>query len=294
MLFTISIPAYNRRKLLERNLIHLEEQKFDKSLFEVILVDDGSTDDTEEFVEEYLKKTNLSIRYIKQENQGKYMALRKAIIEAKGKYFINCDSDDYLHEDALAKLKILWDEIENNQIEIAGIIGHKLLHGTSQITGNRFPENVIFSDPIEMRFKYNITGDKFPCFKTSILKKHNFPDYSRYTKFVPESYLFYSISLNYQFKYVNDFFLVCEYQHGGLSSNIQRYRIKNAFGCLKVYELYVNNFSWSKTIRGYFRNYINYVRFSSHTRNHIKINTFFDPILAIFGYMCFINDKLKF
>ena len=73
MLFTISIPTYNRRTLLERNLKHLEELNFDKKNFEVIVVDDGSTDDTSLFVESFLKTTKLQLRFYKKENGGKHL-----------------------------------------------------------------------------------------------------------------------------------------------------------------------------------------------------------------------------
>ncbi len=67
MLFTMSIPTYNRRTLLERNLKHLEELNFDKKI-EVIVVDDVSTDDTSLLVELFLKITKLELRFYKKEN----------------------------------------------------------------------------------------------------------------------------------------------------------------------------------------------------------------------------------
>ncbi len=63
----MSIPTYNRRTLLERNLKHLEELNFDKKI-EVIVVDDVSTDDTSLLVELFLKITKLELRFYKKEN----------------------------------------------------------------------------------------------------------------------------------------------------------------------------------------------------------------------------------
>lgn len=72
MLFTISIPTYNRRTLLERNLNHLKELNFNKKN-EVILVDDGSTDDTYLVIESFSKTNKLQLRYHKKANGCKHL-----------------------------------------------------------------------------------------------------------------------------------------------------------------------------------------------------------------------------
>ena len=73
MLFTISIPTYNRRTLLERSLKHIQDLNFDKKKFEVIVDDDDSTDNTSLFLESFSKTTKLQLRYYKKENGGKHL-----------------------------------------------------------------------------------------------------------------------------------------------------------------------------------------------------------------------------
>lgn len=291
LLFTISIPTYNRKKLLERNLKHLEKINFDINKFEVIVVDDGSNDGTDEFIFEFTQKSSLNLKFIQKENGGKFTALNIAINEAKGYFFINCDSDDYLDKDCLANICTIWETIDRKNI--AGIIGQNLNIKTQQKTGNSFPTDIQYSDPIEMRFIHKIKGDKFPCILSAVLKEFKFPDTAE-TRFIPESYIYYGISSKYQFKYSNIVFKHCEYQADGITSSIQNYRIENAYGCFLVYEKYILLFTPKKTLFGYIRNYINYIRFSFHSNQKTLRKRMMDYLLYPIGFLAYLVDILKF
>lgn len=293
MLFTISIPTYNRRTLLERNLKHLEELNFDKKNFEVIVVDDGSTDDTSLFVESFLKTTKLQLRFYKKENGGKHSALKMAIEKAKGAIFINTDSDDYLVKECLNVISSKWKLycIDEND-KLAGLIGQNLNMRTQEVLGNRdFTEGFI-SDPIEMRFKHHLKGDKIPIIKTKIMKACNFPSVNKNVKFIPESYLLYGVSSKYQFVYIQDFLQECDYQSGGLTNGIQQLRVNNAEGVLLTYQRYVELIPVFKSVRGYFRNYINYVRFSLLSKNIFRLFSIFDVLLIPIAFVLYCKDKL--
>lgn len=291
LLFTISIPTYNRKKLLERNLNNLEKLNFDIKKFEIIVVDDGSSDGTENFMTEFIKKSALNLTYIKKENGGKFSALNIAINEAKGYFFINCDSDDYLDKDCLINIYNEWKIIDVKNI--AGLIGQNLNTATNQIIGNLFPLHIKYSDPIEMRFIHQVKGDKFTCILSSVLKEYKFPSTNK-TQFIPESYLYYGISSKYQFKYSNIVFKHSEYQKDGITNSIQKYRRKNAYGCYLVYEKYIMHFSPKKTFVGYIRNYINYVRFSMlSVQKKIQKQRPIDYFLLPAGYFAYLIDLLK-
>ncbi len=292
MTFTICIPTFNRKNLLKRNLSHLELLNFEKKKFEVIVVDDGSTDGTDVMLESFLNESDLDLKYFKKENGGKYSAVNYAISVAKGFFFINCDSDDYLDKDCLLNIFNLWEKIEiSKKGEIAGIIGQNLNMNTNKIIGSSLPKDILYSDPIEMRFRYRIKGDKFTCFILDILKTYRFPDVNGLTFFIPESYLYYGISSKYKFYYSNTVFKICEYQIDGITSNIQRYRIQNAFGCYLTYKKYVELYGPSKSFYGYVRNYINYVRFAIHTNNKLIIKNFLDIFFIPLALIYFIKDK---
>lgn len=88
-LVTVVIPTFNRRHLIEEALDSVFAQSFTD--YEVVLVDDGSTDGTETLVK---KKYGERLRYIRQENQGISGARNTGIANASGKYVAFLDSDD--------------------------------------------------------------------------------------------------------------------------------------------------------------------------------------------------------
>ena len=90
MYFSICIPTYNRKYILSRALKSLENQTFKD--FEVIVVDDGSTDDTAAFMDKYIESTKMNVRYFYKNNGGKHTALNLGIKNAKGMFFVILDS----------------------------------------------------------------------------------------------------------------------------------------------------------------------------------------------------------
>lgn len=88
--FSVVIPSFNRAYCLSRAIESVLEQSF--SNFELIVVDDGSTDETEELVSSYLVDSR--VRYFKTENQGVSRARNFGVEQARGEYLAFLDSDD--------------------------------------------------------------------------------------------------------------------------------------------------------------------------------------------------------
>ena len=118
MFFSICVPTYNRAYIIQRTLNSILSQTFKD--YEVILVDDGSTDNTGDVVESYLCNENW--HYIYKENGGKHTVLNEGIKQAKGEMFIILDSDDSLIPDALESMYVIWDGIKNKD-EFCGVMG---------------------------------------------------------------------------------------------------------------------------------------------------------------------------
>ena len=95
-LISIIMPTYNRAKYIEKALDSIKRQTFKD--YEIIVVDDGSTDNTKEIVEQYEE-----IRYIYQDHGGISKARNTAIRAAKGKWIATLDSDDLWKKDKLQK-----------------------------------------------------------------------------------------------------------------------------------------------------------------------------------------------
>jgi alpha-1,3-rhamnosyl/mannosyltransferase len=95
---SVCIPTYNRECLLKETLDSVFAQTYKD--FEVVIVDDGSTDGTKQMLE----RCGYNVRYCWQENAGDAAARNKLIGLAEGKYISFLDSDDLLHPDALERM----------------------------------------------------------------------------------------------------------------------------------------------------------------------------------------------
>lgn len=96
---SIIIPVYNTEKYIERCLNSVINQKYENK--EIIVINDGSTDRSEEKINKYINK----ITYIKKENSGLSDTRNVGIEKATGEYIMFIDSDDYIEECLLDKLK---------------------------------------------------------------------------------------------------------------------------------------------------------------------------------------------
>jgi glycosyltransferase involved in cell wall biosynthesis len=91
-LVSVIVPLFNREKFLPQLFATLQNQLFQD--FEVILVDDGNTDNTEKWIKDNQKTLTNNISYVYQENAGPYAARNNGLSIAKGKYIAFQDSDD--------------------------------------------------------------------------------------------------------------------------------------------------------------------------------------------------------
>lgn len=93
MLFSFIVPVYNTSKYLDKCMESLLCQK--SADFEIILVDDGSTDKSGKMCDSYAEKYPDVVRVIHKDNEGLLLTRRRGFKEAKGDWFICIDSDDY-------------------------------------------------------------------------------------------------------------------------------------------------------------------------------------------------------
>ncbi|WP_270166533.1 glycosyltransferase family 2 protein [Paenibacillus sp. SYP-B4298] len=143
---SVIIPCYNSSSTLRNTLDSLKEQSYKD--FEVIIVNDGSIDETEFIVYEYINNGSLQINYLFQENKGVSAARNNGLRMARGEYICFLDSDDIYHKDFLAILiksitkyqcdtvycgysreinKLFYDEISLNNLDIKELSHEQLL-----------------------------------------------------------------------------------------------------------------------------------------------------------------------
>lgn len=112
-LISVIVPVYNVEKYLEKCVSSIIKQSY-KNL-EIILVDDGSTDNSGKICDEFALKDN-RIKVIHKENGGLSSARNKALEIAKGEYIGFVDSDDYISEDMY---ETLYKVIKENEADIS-------------------------------------------------------------------------------------------------------------------------------------------------------------------------------
>lgn len=212
---TVFTPTYNRKDLIERlyQSLLLQTQKN----FEWLVVDDGSTDNTEKYFFDLLTKQQpFPIRYIKQDNGGKHRAINNGVKHASGELFFIVDSDDYLTEDAIKKIN-QWIETLDCSHKWAGISGLKGFSKDS-VVGQHCRVPYVDAKNNERR-KYKLSGDKAEVYFTSILKQHPFPEIPG-ENFISEETVWNAIARNgYYLRWFNEIIYICDYLDGGLTKD---------------------------------------------------------------------------
>ncbi len=115
-ILSISVAAYNLGDMIRDNLdsfVKAPKEVLDK--IEILVTNDGSTDDTEKIVKEYTKKYPKSVILINQKNQGAGSTVNSGIKHATGKYFKMIDGDDWVET---ANLESLIEKLENSDADI--------------------------------------------------------------------------------------------------------------------------------------------------------------------------------
>lgn len=131
VMLSIVVPVYNGEKYLERLIEVFLKQKFEQ--YEVILVDDGSTDGTYQICENYAKNYSW-IRVLHTENRGVSHARNTGMQEAKGEWIHFIDVDDMVHPDLFEKFSVIATN-DNPEVIICGCIREETLSGKKVYCG---------------------------------------------------------------------------------------------------------------------------------------------------------------
>lgn len=227
-LVTVFTPTYNRAELLQRGYQALKKQTSKNFIW--MIIDDGSTDQTKEVVEGFVRETeDFKIQYIVKENGGLHTGYNTAIQYAETELMVCIDSDDYMPEDAIEKIEKFW--MKNGSERYAGIVGldYDL---NNQVIGDFLPNQkaVNLIDLLVGKYKL-VNGDRTNVVRTELYKKYApmkvFPGEKNFNP----HYLHLQISREYDFLVLNENLRYVEYQQGGMSNSMWRqyYNSPNSF-----------------------------------------------------------------
>lgn len=286
---TVFTPAYNRAHTIERTYLSLKNQSCKDFLW--LIIDDGSTDNTEEMVNKWKKVDNgFDIIYIYKKNGGMHTAHNVAYQNIDTELNVCIDSDDKLAPNAVEKILSHWNKIKDKGY--AGIIGLDS-DFNGNIIGTNFPEGL--SETTLYGFYANGgKGDKKLVYRTDVIKAY--PEYPVFDgeKYVALAYKYRLIDQDYNLSVINEVLCEVEYQADGSSNSMYKQYVRNPKG-FSFWRKVCMKYPTSK--KRLFVDNVHYVATSIISKNKYFIDESpfkFKTILAIpFGIMLYFYILIK-
>lgn len=233
---TVFTPTFNRRKLLTRCYKSMCRQT--NKNFVWIIVDDGSTDDTEKFADEWKKNSDFEIRYIYKENGGLHTAYNVAIENIDTELCVCIDSDDFMPDNAVELILNFWDKYGSD--EYAGIVGLDFnLDG--KVIGDPLPNQKAVNLIDLFIGKYDIVnGDRTNVIRTELYKSvapmKVFPNEKNFNP----HYMHLQISEKYDFLVLNENLRFVDYQSDGMTNSMLKQYKSSPNSFAEIRKLYLS------------------------------------------------------
>ncbi|MDF2686219.1 MAG: hypothetical protein K0S55_1400, partial [Clostridia bacterium] len=230
MFLSILTPTFNRAYILRQCYESLVRQT--NKDFEWIVIDDGSTDNTENLVNEFIREEKITIQYIKQENGGKHRAHNAGVCAAQGTLTVCLDSDDALTENMVQRAEEVWGN--RGQGRFAGILALRGDFERRKPICSTIPGKLTSSTMFELFHKHGFSGDTILLFDTGILKQNYFAEFPE-ENFIPEGSLYAVIDEIAPMILVNEVWYLCKYLEDGLTAKYHKLLIENPAGTAYTY-----------------------------------------------------------
>lgn len=290
---SVFTPTYNRGNLLERLYLSLINQSFTD--FEWIIVNDGSTDNTNDIIQGFIAQNELLIRYISKENAGKQVAINRGVSIAAGELFFIVDSDDWLPSDALELIFKHWSDVKKlrSAAEFAGVAGNRI-RSNGEVSGGDVDYEILDADAYQYRHSHKYKGDKAEAYATKVLAEYPFPEFDG-EKFCAESLVWNRIAEKYKLRYFNKGIYMGDYLDGGLTDRSVIIRAYNPRYTSMVYSELAN--SAKVPLRRKIKAIINYWRFAPYYRHKSfieklnAVHSVWSPLLFPIGMLYYLKER---
>lgn len=291
MKISILTPTYNRAKMLDKLYTSIIVNNNNcKSEIEWLIMDDGSTDNTKQVVDGYIKQKIIDVKYFFQENRGKMQAINNLVRVSTGDYIIECDSDDYFTIDAIKSI----EETIEKYSDMEGIYALVFLKydQNGKNMGNKFPEENHISKMFDLYFKEGVVGEKALVFRGAIRRRYEY-EIEDGEKFVTESRLYHKLDLDYNIKCFNKEVMICEYKEDGYTKNVNNLFMQNPKGYYEYFkEIFTHNMK-GVTIKQRIYVYKHFILFA--VLNNKK--DFIEDVKGLFNKICvavlYLPGKIK-
>lgn len=236
-ILTVFTPAYNRADLLTRCYESMCKQTNKNFIW--MIVDDGSTDNTREISESWVKNTkDFQVIYIYKENGGLHTAYNTAIANIDTELCVCIDSDDFMPDNAVGLILDFWKK--NGSDKYAGIVGLDF-NMDGNVIGDMLPDIKSVNLIGLFTGKYNIVnGDRTNVVRTELYKKYAPMKVFKGEKNFNPHYMHLQISEEYDFLVLNENLRFVDYQETGMSNSVlKQYRSSpNSFA--EIRKLYLS------------------------------------------------------
>ncbi len=207
---SFAIPSYNSESYMENAIQSILPAGEDA---EILIVNDGSKDRTQEIGEEYAEKYPTIVKVINKENGGHGDAVNYGLMHATGKYFKVVDSDDWVDEEALHSILVFLKELEREDKEIDMLVSNYVYEKVGAARKkcihyrNVLPQNEVFSWDDIGRFhldQYILMHSVI--YRTSMLKLSQMT-LPKHTFYVDNIYVYYPLPFVQKIYYMDvDFY----------------------------------------------------------------------------------------
>ena len=298
--FTVFTPTYNRATTLPTVYDSLQRQTFRDFVW--LLVDDGSTDGTRELVQSWVAAAEFPIRYVEQAHGGLHVAINRGAQEARGRFFLNLDSDDSCLPNSLERFKVLWDSIPVEHAD--RFVGVTVLcqNPDGTVVGTRFPRDIIDSDTLEMRYRNRSKGDNWGFKRLEVMRQFPLPEPPGET-FIPVGLSWAAMArAGYKTRYANEQLYNYFTDH---SDTMTRYQPRiHAFGRRIFHQESLNeDLRWLRYApHEVMRSAIQYSRYSFHLKCGVRaqvagLKGWLPRLLwavgLLFGYVMYRRDQRR-
>lgn len=271
---SIITPTYNRGYLLKNCYESLLRQT-DKD-FQWIIVDDGSSDNTQDVVRTF-DTEDFVVVYVPKENGGKHTALNASHPYIRGEYVLILDSDDYLTDTAVEQIRRGWEAwADKDQVAMVTFLKGAAVDDPN-CTGP------VAGVPVDiLRYRRNAIHSTDCCevLRTELFLQYPFPVFSG-ERFIAECALWNRIAKSHKCVYINDVIYICEYLEGGLTDSGRAMRIRNPRGGMFICDLRMQKRNYFKQRIKYGMLYTCYGFFAGLTTGAILAGTKYKALAAL-------------
>ncbi|WP_073246298.1 glycosyltransferase family 2 protein [Maribacter aquivivus] len=202
--FTVFVPVYNAAETISLVFDSLNAQTFKD--FEVIIINDGSSDNSHEVINSKLPDLSFDHTYINNiVNVNKFGILFEAVEKAKGEFFIIHDSDDQCTSNALETFLRQYNSIPSELKDKISGVTCKCKNQFGEEIGAKLPADPLYSNTFESSIKYGLSFEKWGLVKTRLLKSIKIDKFIVGKGMIPESFIWMIFAKNkFLTKYCSD------------------------------------------------------------------------------------------